>query len=121
LVESAVVSPISLLLIAVVNLGIVAHAEFVLTQASREGGRARATVAGPSNGDDEMGGAVRRADNPVAMDTIQIESDPLQLDHPRSEAGALRGASRRAHSTEYRARNQSFTLPLTCSEAIKPC
>lgn len=86
LVELAITLPVLLLLLAgLINIGLLIHAQLILTQAAWEGARAGATISDPSQGDLEIMGAVRTALVGLNPDRVQIEIEPAQYEPPRNQ------------------------------------
>jgi hypothetical protein len=86
LVEFAFVLPILLLLmIAIIDLGIIMHAQIVVTNAAWEGARAGATIVNPEEGDDEIIGAIHQAAYGLDPGKLEIDIDPEQGESPRNQ------------------------------------
>ena len=86
LVEFAFVLPILLLLmIALIDLGIIMHAQIVVTNAAWEGARAGATIVNPEEGDEEIIGAIHQAAYGLSPDNLEIDIDPEQGEPPRNQ------------------------------------
>lgn len=94
LVEFAFVLPILLLLmVAMIDFGIIMHAQIVVTNAAWEGARAGATIVNPAQGDEEIIGAVHQASYGLNKDNLVIDIDPEQDEAPRNQPfPAPRGA-----------------------------
>ena len=76
-VELAITLPILLLLmLGLVNLGLLMHAQIVLTNAAWEGARAGATITDPVHGDEEIVGAVQRSLSGLDASRVTIDIDP---------------------------------------------
>jgi hypothetical protein len=86
LVEFAIILPILLLLmIALIDLGIIMHAQIVVTNAAWEGARAGATIVNPEQGDEEIIGAIHQAAYGLNLRKLEIDIDPQQDEPPRSQ------------------------------------
>ncbi len=86
LVEFALVLPILLLLmVALINFGVIMHAQIVVTNAAWEGARAGATIVNPAQGDEEIIGAIHQASYGVNPDNLEIDIDPEQDEAPRNQ------------------------------------
>ena len=86
LVEFAFVLPILLLLmVAIIDFGIVFYTQMALTNAAWEGARAGATVIDPSQGDQEITGAVHNAAYGLDISRLVIDIDPAQDEPPRNQ------------------------------------
>ena len=86
LVEFALVLPILLLLmVALIDFGVIMHAQIVVTNAAWEGARAGATIVNPKQGDEEIIGAIHRASYGLNMDNLEIDIDPEQDEAPRNQ------------------------------------
>ena len=86
LVEFAFVLPILLMLmIGLINLGIIMHAQIVVTNAAWEGARAGATIVNPEQGDEEIIGAIHQASYGLNPDNLEIDIDPKQDETPRNQ------------------------------------
>ena len=84
LVEFALVLPILLLLmVALIDFGVIMHAQIVVTNAAWEGARAGATIVNPEQGDQEIIGAVHQAAYGLNLDNLEIDIDPQQDESPR--------------------------------------
>lgn len=89
-VELAITLPILLLLIlGVVNLGILINTQIIVTQAAWEGARAGATLSDPTDGDNQIIGAVRRSVSVLDADSVRIDIDPGQDEFPRNQPWPL--------------------------------
>lgn len=87
LVEFALVLPILLMLMmALINFGVIMHAQIVVTNAAWEGARAGATIVNTEQGDEEIIGAVHQASYGLNLDNLEIDIDPEQDEAPRNEA-----------------------------------
>ncbi|MBC8505617.1 MAG: pilus assembly protein [Anaerolineales bacterium] len=85
LVEFALVLPILLLLmVALLDFGVIMHAQIVVTNAAWEGARAGATIVKPEQGDEEIIGAIHQASYGLNLDNLEIDIDPEQDESPRS-------------------------------------
>ncbi|MBC8330855.1 MAG: pilus assembly protein [Anaerolineae bacterium] len=87
LVEFSLVLPILLLLmVALVDFGIIMHAQIVVTNTAWEGARAGATIVNPDQGDEEIIGAIHRSAYGLNLDSLEIDIDPTQDQAPRNQA-----------------------------------
>jgi hypothetical protein len=87
-VELAVVLPVVLLLIlGMVNVGFLLHVYSSLTHAAWEGARAGATLDNPSEGDNEIRGAVLDALRGLDTSRLRLEISPSQDEPPRDQPG----------------------------------
>jgi hypothetical protein len=86
-VEFAIVVPILLLLmLGLINLGVVATTQIVITQAAWEGVRAGATLdRSTGEGDAQIIGAVRTALQPLDPERVTIEIQPTEDEAPRNQ------------------------------------
>ncbi len=86
LVEFALVLPILLLLmVALIDFGVIMHAQIVVTNAAWEGARAGATIVNPNEGDEEIIGAVHQASYGLNLESLEIDIDPEQDEVPRNQ------------------------------------
>ncbi len=116
-VELAITLPILLLLIVgLVNLGILMHAQIVLTNAAWEGARAGATITDPANGDEEIIGAVQRSLSGLDASRVTIDIDPEQSESPRNQPGPLPRGQPLAVSLEYRL---TMSLPVPVEVPVR--
>ena len=87
LVEFAFVLPILLLLmVAIIDFGIVFYTQMAVSNAAWEGARAGATITDPSQGDQEIIGAVHAAAYGLDISRLVIDIDPTQDEPPRNQA-----------------------------------
>jgi Flp pilus assembly protein TadG len=95
LVEFAFVLPVLLLLmVAIVDFGIIFYAQMTVTNAAWEGARAGATIVDPTQGDQEITGAVQAAAYGLDSSLLTIDIDPAQDEPPRNQSyPAPRGES----------------------------
>lgn len=116
-VELAITLPILLLLmLGLVNLGILMHAQIVLTNAAWEGARAGATITDPSHGDEEIIGAVQRSISGLDAALVTIDIDPEQDEPPRDQPGPMPRGRPLAVSLEYRL---TMSLPLVIEVPVR--
>jgi len=86
LVEFAFVLPILLLLmVAIVDFGIVFYSQMAVSNAAWEGARAGATIIDPTQGDQEIIGAVQNAAYGLDISRLTIDIDPTQHESPRNQ------------------------------------
>ena len=86
LVEFAFVLPVLLLLmVAIVDFGIVFYTQMTVTNAAWEGARAGATIVDPTQGDQEITGAVQAAAYGLDLARLAIDIDPTQDEPPRNQ------------------------------------
>ncbi len=86
LVEFAFVLPVLLLLmVAIVDFGIVFYTQMTVTNAAWEGARAGATIVDPTQGDQEITGAVQAAAYGLDPGRLSIDIDPAQDEPPRDQ------------------------------------
>ncbi len=86
LVEFALVLPILLLLmVALIDFGVIMHAQIVVTNAAWEGARAGATIVNPHEGDEEIIGAIHQASYGLNLENLEIDIDPDQDEAPRNQ------------------------------------
>ena len=86
LVEFAFVLPLLLLLmVAIIEFGIVFYTQMAVTNAAWEGARAGATIIDPSQGDQEIAGAVHNAAYGLDTTRLLIDIDPAQDEPPRNQ------------------------------------
>jgi len=95
LVEFAFVLPILLLLmVAIIDFGIIFYSQMALSNAAWEGARAGATIIDPTQGDQEIIGAIHNAAYGLNTSQLVIDIDPTQDEAPRNQAfPAPRGES----------------------------
>ena len=95
LVEFAFVLPILLLLmVAIIDFGILFYSQMAVSNAAWEGARAGATIVDPSQGDQEIIGAVHSAAYGLDISRLTIDIDPAQDEPPRNQSfPAPRGES----------------------------
>jgi len=74
-----------MLMIGLINLGIIMHAQIVVTNAAWEGARAGATIVNPEQGDEEIIGAIHQASYGLNPDNLEIDIDPKQDETPRNQ------------------------------------
>ncbi len=87
LVEFAFVLPIILLLmVSIIDFGILFYSQMAVTNAAWEGARAGATIIDPSQGDQEIIGAVHQATFGLDISQLSIDIDPSQDEPPRNQA-----------------------------------
>ena len=116
-VELAITLPILLLLmLGLVNLGILMHAQIVLTNAAWEGARAGATITDPVHGDTEIIGAVQRALSGLDAARVTIDIDPEQDEPPRNQPGPMPRGQPLAVSLEYRL---TMSLPVVVEVPVR--
>ncbi|MBM3120976.1 MAG: hypothetical protein FJZ97_02160 [Chloroflexi bacterium] len=116
-VELAITLPILLLLmLGLVNLGILMHAQIVLTNAAWEGARAGATITDPAHGDEEIIGAVQRSLSGLDAARVTIDIDPEQDEPPRDRPGPMPRGQPLAVSLEYRL---TMSLPLVIEVPVR--
>lgn len=116
-VELAITLPILLLLmLGLVNLGILMHAQIVLTNAAWEGARAGATITDPAHGDEEIFGAVQRSLSGLDASRVTIDIDPEQDEPPRDQPGPMPRGHALAVSLEYRL---TMSLPLVIEVPVR--
>lgn len=86
LVEFAFVLPVLLLLmVAIVDFGIIFYTQMTVTNAAWEGARAGATIVDPTQGDQEITGAVQAAAYGLNSSLLTIDIDPAQDEPPRNQ------------------------------------
>jgi len=86
LVEFAFILPILLLLmVAIIDFGILFYSQMALSNAAWEGARAGATIIDPSQGDQEIIGAVHQAAFGLDLSQLVIDIDPAQDEAPRDK------------------------------------
>ncbi len=86
LVELAFVLPVLLLLMVVIlDLGLIFCTQITLSNAAWEGARAGATIVNPSQGDQEITGAVEAAAYGLDLSLVVITIDPAQDEPPRNQ------------------------------------
>jgi len=86
LVEFAFVLPILLLLmVAIIDFGILFYSQMAVSNAAWEGARAGATIIDPSQGDQEIIGAVHQAAFGLDISQLAIDIDPAQDEPPRNQ------------------------------------
>jgi hypothetical protein len=86
LVEFAFVLPVLLLLmVAIIDFGIIFYTQITVTNAAWEGARAGATIVDPTQGDQEITGAVQAAAFGLDPIRLLIEIDPTQDEPPRNQ------------------------------------
>jgi len=84
LVEFAFVLPILLLLmVAIIDFGIIFYSQMAVSNAAWEGARAGATIIDPSQGDQEITGAIHGAAFGLDISQLTIDIDPAQDESPR--------------------------------------
>jgi len=116
-VELAITLPILLLLmLGLVNLGIVMHAQIVLTNAAWEGARAGATITDPAHGDEEIIGAVQRSLSGLDASRVTIDIDPAQDESPRDQPGPMPRGQPLGVSLEYRLK---MSLPVMVEVPVR--
>jgi len=116
-VELAITLPILLLLmLGLVNLGLLMHAQIVLTNAAWEGARAGATITDPAHGDEEIIGAVQRSLSGLDASRVTIDIDPEQDEPPRDQPGPMPRGKALAVSLEYRLK---MSLPLVVEVPVR--
>ena len=95
LVEFAFVLPILLLLmVAIIDFGILFYSQMAVSNAAWEGARAGATIIDPSQGDQEIMGAIHNATYGLDISLLTIDIDPAQDEPPRNQSfPAPRGES----------------------------
>ncbi|NOQ40089.1 MAG: hypothetical protein GQ562_07195 [Anaerolineales bacterium] len=95
LVEFAFVLPILLLLmVAIIDFGIIFYSQMAVSNAAWEGARAGATIIDPSQGDQEIIGAIHNAAYGLDISLLTIDIDPAQDEPPRNQSfPAPRGES----------------------------
>ena len=87
LVEFAFVLPILLLLmVAIIDFGILFYSQMAVSNAAWEGARAGATIIDPSQGDQEIIGAIPQASFGLDISRLMIDIDPEQDEPPRNQA-----------------------------------
>jgi len=74
-----------LLMVALIDFGVIMHAQIVVTNAAWEGARAGATIVNPQEGDKEIIGAIHRASYGLNLDNLEIDIDPEQDETPRNQ------------------------------------
>jgi len=85
LVEFAFVLPILLLLmVAIIDFGIIFYSQMAVSNAAWEGARAGATIIDPSQGDQEIIGAIHNAAYGLDISLLAIDIDPAQDEPPRN-------------------------------------
>lgn len=116
-VELAITLPILLLLmLGLVNLGILMHAQIVLTNAAWEGARAGATITDPAHGDEEIIGAVQRSLSGLDAVRVTIDIDPEQDEPPRNQLGPKPRGQPLTVSLEYRL---TMNLPVAIEVPVR--
>jgi Flp pilus assembly protein TadG len=86
LVEFAFVLPVLLLLmVGIVEFGIIFYTQMTITNAAWEGARAGATIVDPSQGDQEIIGAVEAAAYGLDITRLIIDINPAQDEAPRDQ------------------------------------
>jgi hypothetical protein len=86
LVEFAFVLPILLLLmVAIIDFGFIFYAQMAVSNAAWEGARAGATIVDPTQGDQEITGAVQNAAYGLDPTKLMIDIDPKQDESPRNQ------------------------------------
>lgn len=86
LVEFAFVLPILLLLIVgLIDFGLLFYTQMSVVNAAWEGARAGATIVDPTNGDQEIIGAIHAAAYGLDPDKLVIDIDPEQDEPPRNQ------------------------------------
>lgn len=116
-VELAITLPILLLLMpGLVNLGLLMHAQIVLTNAAWEGACAGATITDPAHGDEEIIGAVQRSLAGLDASRVTIDIDPEQDEPPRDQPGPMPRGEALAVSLEYRLK---MSLPLVVEVPVR--
>jgi hypothetical protein len=86
LVEFAFVLPILLLLmVAIIDFGIIFYSQMAVSNAAWEGARAGATIIDPSQGDQEITGAIHAAAFGLDISRLVIDIDPTQDEAPRNQ------------------------------------
>lgn len=86
LVEFAFVLPILLLLmVAIIDFGIIFYSQMAVSNAAWEGARAGATIIDPSQGDQEITGAIHNAAYSLDISLLTIDIDPAQDEPPRNQ------------------------------------
>lgn len=86
LVEFAFVLPVLLLVMAaIIDFGIIFYTQITVTNAAWEGARAGATIVDPTQGDQEITGAVQAAAFGLDPVRLSIEIDPAQDEAPRNQ------------------------------------
>lgn len=116
-VELAITLPILLLLmLGLVNLGILMHAQIVLTNAAWEGARAGATITDPAHGDEEIIGAVQRSLSGLDAVRVTIDIDPEQDEPPRNQPGPMPRGQPLTVSLEYRL---TMNLPVAIEVPVR--
>lgn len=86
LVEFAFVLPLLLLLmVAIIDFGIIFYSQMAVTNAAWEGARAGATIIDPSQGDQEIIGAVHNAAFGLDISRLAVDIDPAQDEPPRNQ------------------------------------
>ncbi len=95
LVEFAFVLPILLLfMVAIIDFGIIFYSQMAVSNAAWEGARAGATIVDPSQGDQEIIGAIHSAAYGLEISRLTIDIDPTQDELPRNQSfPAPRGES----------------------------
>ena len=84
LVEFAFVLPILLLMVAIIDFGIIFYSQMAVSNAAWEGARAGATIIDPTQGDQEITGAVFNAAYGLDTTRLMIDIDPTQDEPPRN-------------------------------------
>ena len=116
-VELAITLPILLLLmLGLVNLGVLMHAQIVLTNAAWEGARAGATLTDPTHGDEEIVGAVRRSLSGLDSGRVTIAIEPEQDESPRDLPGPMPRGQPLSVSLEYRL---TMSLPVLVEVPVR--
>jgi len=87
LVEFAFVLPILLLLmVSIIDFGILFYSQMAVSNAAWEGARAGATIIDPTQGDQEIIGAVHQAAFGLDISQLIVDIDPDQDEPPRNQA-----------------------------------
>ena len=85
LVEFAFILPILLLLmVAIIDFGIIFYSQMAVSNAAWEGARAGATIIDPTQGDQEIIGAVHSAAYGLDVTRLMVDIDPTQDENPRN-------------------------------------
>jgi hypothetical protein len=116
LVEFAFVLPVLLLLmVAIVDFGIIFYTQMTVTNAAWEGARAGATIVDPTQGDQEITGAVQAAAYGLDTSRLTVNIDPTQDEPPRNQPyPAPRGESLKV-TVQYQVELSfpALTVPIT--------
>jgi len=116
-VELAITLPLLLvLMLGLVNLGILMHAQIVLTNAAWEGARAGATIIDPVHGDEEIIGAVQRSLSGLDASRVTIDIDPEQDESPRDQPGPMPRGQPLTIGLEYRLK---MSLPVVVEVPVR--